>query len=396
MKRIKLIIPLFALCLLVLASCKKSETPTKQITKESVAGFVQKGPYLNGSFVTMAELNESFVPTGLVFNSEILSHTGAFNIKHVTLSSPYVELRGQGFYFNEVSGQASVAQLTLYALANTNNATDINVNILSTLEKRRVEYLVEQGSSFDDAKKQAQFEVLKIFGFNSDQTFLSESLNITSNTEGDAMLLAMSVILQSYRSVGELSELIANIGNDLYEDGTLDNESLGSQLINGSLYLNLAQIRANVENRYRELGQEVTVPDFEKYVTQFINTTAYQITSKIEYPTTGAYGNNLLNSSVTNVSVGTYSLKTILPKGVGFKVKVKGSTDNMWFFSPNIAQVNNWIYTEYDTQEFHRFFTATKDGELDLSIRLEPGTLSLEVYEGNQSAPTFTKNITVN
>ncbi|WP_299453531.1 hypothetical protein [uncultured Microscilla sp.] len=400
MKVIKLLIPLLALWLM--SSCKKQETPAptttpiNQASRGKTTGFVQKGPYLNGSTITLTELNDTYTPTGLMFNSEILNHTGAFNIKHIPLASSYVELKGQGFYFNEISGGVSSAQLTLSALANIDNATDINVNVLSTLEKRRVEYLIDQGTSFDNAKKQAQLEVLKVFGFDNSETLSSETLNITNNTEGDAILLAISVILQSYRSVGELSELIANMSDDLYKDGKLDSESLGSQLINGSQYLNLAQIKANIENRYKDLGQNINVPNFEKYVQQFVNNTTYKITESITYPIRGDHGSNLLSPDVTTVSSGKYSIKVVLPKSVGFKVKVAGSDANTWAFSADIAQNNGWTYTQFDTQGFHRFFTATKDGELDMYISVRPGTLSLEIYEGNQNTPTSTKVITIN
>jgi len=137
----------------IIFSCEKNSSKDDNIaiTKERITGFVQKGPFINGTSITISELNSELVPTGKNFNSQILDNKGTFEIKNVELSSQYIELKADGFYFNEVQGESSSAQLTLYALSDLTDKTSLNINILSNLEKTRVEYLISRQYSFNEA-----------------------------------------------------------------------------------------------------------------------------------------------------------------------------------------------------------------------------------------------------
>ena len=80
----------------------------------------------------------------------------------------YVELRANGFYFNEVSNGISDSQLTLSAISDLTSKTSLNVNVLTHLEKNRIQFLItgENPLSYSAAKLQAQEEVLGIFDFS--------------------------------------------------------------------------------------------------------------------------------------------------------------------------------------------------------------------------------------
>ena len=153
------------------------------------------------------------------------------------------------------------AQLTLNAIADLQDAATLNVNILSHLEKPRITYLMSLGNDFASAKTQAQKEVLAIFGITKEIP-KAETLDITKTGDGNAILLAVSLMAQGFRTEAELSELLANICTDIREDGKLDNTTLGSKLLNDARLLNLAQVRANLEARYQALGVTVTIPEF--------------------------------------------------------------------------------------------------------------------------------------
>ena len=131
-------------------------------------------------------------------------------------------MMANGFYFDEVQGKKSTAQLTLFASANLADTSSIvNINLLSHLEKNRVRYLIqEESKSFATAKKQAQKEILAIFGIEKESIVASENLDITHEGDDNAILLAISVILQGYDGkVGNLAELLANISTDMETDG---------------------------------------------------------------------------------------------------------------------------------------------------------------------------------
>src|SRR5664279_2594409 len=96
-----------------LTSCKKDNN-SSQATIQNVIGYAQKGPFINGSSVTVYDLQSDLSPTGKSYNAQITDDKGSFELNAITLSSNYINLRADGFYFNEISGLKSAAQITLY------------------------------------------------------------------------------------------------------------------------------------------------------------------------------------------------------------------------------------------------------------------------------------------
>jgi hypothetical protein len=366
------------------------------LTEYSLAGYVQKGPYINGTSITINELQKDLTQTGKNYSAQIIDNKGSFELNNIQFASSYVELKANGFYFNEVLNQISSAQLTLYALSNIKDKTTLNVNVLSYLEKGRIQYLVSTGYNFIEAKSLAQQEVLAIFGFDATSTLSSEELNITAEGNENAQLLAASVILQGYLSIAELSELLANISTDIREDGVLDNETLGLQLINTAVKLNLDEIRNNIEARYETMGQQITVADFEKQVTHFIEKSEYEPTEKIEYPKTGTYGLNVLNEENTSFPKADYSMNAILPDEFTLKVEMIGSSFAYYAFQEN----SGWTQTNYDAYTQTTTFESNQSGEIDLKmaslIDEFNTTATFKIYENGASVPTRVKHINYN
>lgn len=380
----------------VVFSCGKDQDDIG-LNLEKVTGSVQKGPFLNGTAITISELTTDLTPTGKNFTSQILDNKGTFEIKNVALTSRYVELKADGFYFNEITNSNSTAQLTLYALSDLSNRSSLNVNVLSNLEKSRVDYLVSNGTGFSAAKQQAQTEILSIFEIEKDQISESEQLDISKPGDENAILLAVSVILQGHLSVSDLSELLANISTDIREDGQLNSQSLSSTLINNAKTINLATIRTNLENRYEQLGLNTSIPDFEKYVLNFIDRTDFEYTSLFEYPETGEFGTNILALEKINYGGRTYSMKAILPEGTKLKVKISGTG---WFVST--SQVNaGWEYSGYNSIDQSGVFTSTRTGEIDYQIAFnvsdtaKSNNIKISVFENMDTNPTWTKDILV-
>lgn len=255
---------------LVFFSCKKEDKIDFKPIEAGINGLVQKGPFISGSSITLQELDDTFTPNGKTYNTTTNDDFGSFKLKSV-ISSPYVEVIAQGFYFNEVSGNLSWTSLTLRALLKTSSTMPANVNILTTLTDQRIMFLVEKnGLSFDDAQKQAEAEILKIFGIAEDGIVGFNQMDISKEGKSNAILLAISSILQGNNSEAELSELISKIIIDIKEDGTLDDIKILSNLKLNAKYLNLFGIRANLENRYNNLGLKVAVPDFEYYAKRLV------------------------------------------------------------------------------------------------------------------------------
>ncbi len=241
---------------------------------EGVSGYSQKGPFINGSKVTVIELESgrSLNQTGNTFESKILTDDGQFKLNARMMVSQYVELHAEGYYRNEVTGGNSEAPLTLYAITDVSKRDGgiVNINLLTHLEYHRVVYLVTQKKmKVFAAKKQAEREIFALLHIDSKDFFSSEDLNIAGSSEGDAALLAFSVMFQGDRSVSQLTELLTNISTDMEKDSTWDNtkvrDSIADWAESADATGKLDTIRANVEG----WGLSKMVPNFEKYVRSF-------------------------------------------------------------------------------------------------------------------------------
>ncbi|WP_421810932.1 hypothetical protein [Flagellimonas sp.] len=395
------------LTIIFLSSCDKNDNTGTPLQKESISGAVQKGPFINGTNIVISELENDLSQTGSTYNTQITNNQGGFEVKNVNLASNFVQLSASGFYFNETSGKQSTSQITLNALSDVSDKSTINVNILSQLEMERVKFLITSGMSFNEAKLQAQNEIFDIFNFSSDGTMASELLDISQVGENNAMLLAASLILQGYRSEAETTELISNISIDLKEDGILNNAQSGSKLINHVPYLDLAGIRQNLEVRYNELGVDANIPNFEKYINEFIENTSFEITETlIDYPTNTIVAPS--NSNAINIldlgktvysSQDDMSLTAKLKKdGASVKIKItalQGGFPNIFTY-PN--ELNDWITDGYDNETFSQTFTTKASGE-NCNIWFQiitPGDYLIEYFEMSSFiTPTKTKTITI-
>jgi hypothetical protein len=292
MKRLTCI-PVIVLILSISCTNKDKDQDGEPVIT-SIKGAVQKGPFLNGTVITVSELQDDLSQTGKTYSTEITDSRGSFQLDNISLVSKYVEISASGYYFNENEGQNSIAPLTLSAISDITDKASLNVNVLTYLEKNRVKYLVANGTSFTEAKKQAQTEILKLFEISKPEMAESELLDVTKAGDDNAVLLSVSSILQGKRTVSELSELLSNISTDIREDGELNTESLGTSLINDARLLNPDTIRYNLAEKYQELDTVVDIPDFQDYFLHFIENTSFVYTNIITYPDTGATGANVL------------------------------------------------------------------------------------------------------
>lgn len=241
---------------------------------EGVSGYSQKGPFINGSKVTVIELESgrTLNQTGNTFESKIQSDDGQFKLNARMMVSQYVELHAEGYYRNEVSGGNSEAPLTLYALTDVRKRDGgiVNINLLTHLEYHRVVYLVKNKKmKVAAAKDSAEKEIFGLLNINSKDFFSSEDLNIAGSSEGDAALLAFSVMFQGNRGVADLTKLLTDVATDIEKDGSWDDVSAKAKIAdwaeNADATGRLETIRANVE----DWSLSSMVPNFEKYIRSF-------------------------------------------------------------------------------------------------------------------------------
>ncbi len=384
--------------LILLNSCE-TYPAGEAARKEQISGYVQKGPFLIGTSIILSELDSDLSQTGKTFTTDIGNNQGAFEISNIGLSSTFVEIIADGFYFNELQGKNSPAQLTLSAVSDISDKSTLNVNVLAHLEKDRLLKLVSEGMSFPEAKKQAREEILKAFRIEKSDIKEFELLNIAEEGEDNAILLAVSVMLQGHLSVADMSELIGKLNADLKEDGILDDPSIGTSLINNAKLANLGAVRANLEERYADLDLDVTIPEFETHVQYFIENSGYVFDLFPVYPKISEYGLNVLYLETdTFYTSEELSLAAELPEGTSLKVILKGG---LWFYRVLPEGPVNWDIARYDELSKEQVFTATGPGDKsDVKIMFDvpPGgtrTFTIEYYENGDETPTRIREIVV-
>lgn len=238
------------------------------VKNKSISGVSQKGPFVSGSVVKLYELDgESYAQTGKNFTGKITSDDGKFSISSVSLASQYALLEANGYFRNEIMGNKSQSTITLNALTDLSDRKTVNINLLTHLEYERALYLMREGKDMSSAKKQAEAEILNAFGIKGEFAS-SEDLDIFSKGDGNAALLAFSVLMLRDLSEADLTELLTKFATDIEKDGVWDDDLTIANVADWAAAKDLEgvlpSIRSNIENW--KLG---TVPEFEKYVRNF-------------------------------------------------------------------------------------------------------------------------------
>ena len=399
MKNKTLALSLALIGMLAFASCTKE----KAGGTFTFSGKVQKGPFVTGTTITVNELNTSLGQTGKAFTTAITSDDGSFNLSNIEMESNLALLSGNGFYYNEVIGKLSTAQITLQAIADLNNEETVNINVLTHITKARIEKLVGEGMNFADAKRKAESEFQDFLGVTDHFSQGFEQMSIATDGDFNAMLLAFSVILQRPTHFtdaiptlpAELTWLMTNLSTDFADNGAIDNEALVDTLLYNISNQDQVFIRRHIQSYYSGLGLDVVIPDFESYIRMF-QAAHQELVAEFIYPDEaspmpemgGEVPNILVKDATQFDGWGSYVVAAITPLGKSLKVKVTGSVQ---------TDLNNgWVVTDYTNDGFT--IEAQRQNELvSMLVYLlddsKDGTATIEYYEDSDT-PTFTKQIT--
>lgn len=311
----------------MLQSCSSNDdldgyTPTNF----NVGGKVEKGPFVRGTAIQMQPLDADLDETGESFTSTITDNEGTFTFGSKLLKSPYVKLSASGYYFNEVTGELSKGTLALNAVANLQNAADVNLNILAHLKYQRVMDLVaKDGKSFKEANNQAQEEVLKTFGLEKYAKTDVNHFSITSGTDEAAALIAVSSLILYNRSEAQITEYLSQLSEEFAEDGNFS-ETTKLQIRKDmfSLESKLSQIAENIKKRYQEMGKEVAVKNLIYY---------------FDWDGDGTAGNEIAPENHP-VSLETNNINVPM-EGGSYEVKVN-TTVPVYLERPSFSEIENY------------------------------------------------------
>lgn len=240
------------------------------IEDKTIAGVSEKGPFVKGSAVRLYELNvDNLGQTGRAFTGKIASDRGDFRFTHLNLESQYVLLEANGFYRNEVSGKNSVASISLNALVDVSDRETANINLLTHLAYERMQHLVDDGSSVAEAKKQAEQEILKAFQVADESIEGFEGLSIFESGKGNAVLLAISILMQGELSEAEFSERLADFAYDIENDGVWDDSVTATKIADWASARSEGDYYASIRKNMEDWELSDTIPEFEKSVDKF-------------------------------------------------------------------------------------------------------------------------------
>ena len=232
-----------------------------------VAGVAQKGPFVKGSAVTVRGIDcKTLEFTDQVFEGAVKSDKGDFALDSVALDTSCAVVEVTGKYLNEVTGKKTKDELTLRALTDLKDRENVNVNLLTNLEYERVMYLVkEKNKTLAKAKTQAESEVLAAFDIKGEIDEF-ENLNVFESGDGNAALLAVSVMMQGDADADGLAKRLDKFDDSFAESGEWkDSETkkaIAEWVAEASANGKLDSIRKNIEG----LDYADEIPAFEKYV----------------------------------------------------------------------------------------------------------------------------------
>ena len=171
-----------------------------------------------------------------------------------TIAAPVYEAIKAPFYVFEILAEQTAADST-DSIAPVLGET----NILTLLSRPRIEQHLMNHVPLDSAVEQAKYETLLAFGVDSLQFAM----------DSDAVLLAMSAMVQSRLSKEETQAFIGTLGEDLKGDGVWNDP-------NGKIQIADWIVGLDSNWRYGEIRNNVTstyggnVPNFERYMRGFI------------------------------------------------------------------------------------------------------------------------------
>jgi len=292
-----------------------------------INGSVFKGSFLRGSLLFLYELDTNLNQTGRSFNTTIDDDYGNFDLKAQNLSGKLVRVVGDGFYWNEVLNENSSTRISLTGICKIDSNETVNVNVLTHLERARVEYLYNTNKvSFDSAKSQAVTEVLKAFGFENTGIKRAEKVGVVGVGDESKILLAISTLMQGYRTESEVTQIMNDFANDIKKDGKLDDVTIGNDLETHLYYVDTTTVLNNFKVKYRKLYNVDTVNSLDmRFIRNFQNNTAYaKDKDLIEFPEkdrSERYKNILFDGNTTIVG-GQFAVTCVLNRR-GIKIKVE-------------------------------------------------------------------------
>lgn len=373
-------------------------------TFQDLNGFIEKGAFLSGSLLMLHELDSTLRQTGRSFASTLLNDFGEFELGVTNLKGKTCLAICEGFYYNEVTNQNSVSPINLTGLVRIDTNEIVNVNVLTHIERLRVERLMKSGSTFDSAKSQALNEVLGFFGVTTANTFRSERVNFINSDSSKDVLLPLSIITQGFRSESQLTEILSRLGTDLSDNGKVDDSSLGNNLKSHVYYLSSQKRLSDFKSRYNSFFADSVLSNMDVvHLDSFRTTQNFSFTdSLITYPKMDQSKLNVLNSGFTsgpsrdtNGNLLTYNVSAMVSDRISLKIAIQ-NMDGSELSGLGTANNINWTLRRNSRGSLNGVFENSTSGNNSINVLLNPGKYKIVYFEREGEIETFSKEIEIN
>ena len=260
------------LCSMLAISCGddsgSSAESTRKIENKTITGVAQKGPFIQGSAITIFELDEDLKRTDFSIKT-VTNDQGEFSVKVNNPASPSAIFKVNGIYLNEITGEESHNKVSLYAFTDLSKRNEVNINVLTHLAHKRALYLAsEKELPVDSAKKQAETEVLNAFGI--DENFDdAEDLSISGENDQNAALLAMSVLMQGGIPDDALNRILSEFASDFEKDGTLDDAKTATLIADWAYKQYVNYKLAKIPSNLKKWNLSTNVALLKKYMNSY-------------------------------------------------------------------------------------------------------------------------------
>ncbi|MCY1059174.1 thrombospondin type 3 repeat-containing protein [Nannocystis sp. SCPEA4] len=241
-------------------------------------GVAQKGPFVLGASISVSPLTNTGQPTGQQFEVPTSNDGGEFSVDGVPLGP--VALLANGYHYDEIRGGPSMAPLTLRALHRvSDDATTVNIHVLSHLSEQRARMLIAEQVTVEDALALADAEVVAALGIGKPGFALAgaaaEASVLGPDTDDNAYLFAVSAVVMQAAYIADpeaadaaVQTLLNQLAADLASDGTLDDETLRDRLEAAETALAAGPVRAALASYMASLGLPGAPPDYARILDQ--------------------------------------------------------------------------------------------------------------------------------
>ena len=176
--------------------------------------------------VRVSELDSATLDsTGRVFYGTFNDTTGTFAFDSVSLKSPYVVLEVSPYFVDEYEyiweDWDYIDVVMPSVIVDLRKTGSVNINKMTTLERFRLVHLFKTGLTFEEAKNQADREILDAFGMY-DMTFTFEKIENAEDRDNVILLDVVDTYLRDRTEMRAAIRMLEEYGAFVNDSAVID------------------------------------------------------------------------------------------------------------------------------------------------------------------------------